>query len=69
MEAEGIVSTDPAVVGPPSLVCGLQKTWVNLWLIPSDAWALMLLQLHLSHQRCVSLGAVPGLIRKDLALL
>lgn len=36
MEAEGIIPTDPAVVRPPSLVCGLQKTWVNLWLIPSD---------------------------------
>lgn len=36
MDAEGIIPTDPAVVRPPSLVCGLQKTWVNLWLIPSD---------------------------------
>ena len=37
MEAEGIIPTDLAVVRPPSLVCALQKTWVNLWLIPIDA--------------------------------
>jgi len=42
-EMEGIIATDSAVVIPLSLVCGLQKTWVNLWLIPTDTSVLMLL--------------------------
>lgn len=36
MEAEGIIPTDSTVLTPPSLLCGLQKTWINRWLIPSD---------------------------------
>lgn len=36
METEEIIPTGSAIAVPPTLLCGSQKTWVNLWLIPAD---------------------------------